>query len=155
MKEKWQSLDLREQYLVIAMSVVIGIFILFSFVWQPAGERIVEKQAEVVRHQALLQWLNDKKGVYKAQAKNNSSRQSNGSLSSIVNRLASQNGITIARVQPKGKDVLVSIDEVPFNAFMAWLSYLNEASVVVKSLDISNVDDNGLIKVRRLNLGKV
>ena len=154
MKEKWQSLNQREQYLVIAMSVVIGIFILYSFVWQPAGNNIIEKQAEIVRHQNLLSWVNDKKSTYKSQIKQGKDKQSNGSLTGVINRLASQNSITIARVQPKGKDVLVSIDEVPFNVFMNWLQSLNNASVVVKSLDISGIDDTGLVKVRRLNLGK-
>ena len=152
MKEKWQSLNQREQYLVIAMSVVIGIFILYSFVWQPASNHIIEKQAEIVRHQDLLNWINDKKGVYKSQTKQK--KQSSGSLTSVINRLASQSAITIARIQPKGKDVLVSIDEIPFNDFMNWLQNLNNASVIVKSLDISDIDNNGLIKVRRLNLGK-
>ncbi len=152
MKDKWQSLNQREQYLVIAMSVVIGIFMLYSLVWKPANNNIIEKQAEIVRHQNLLSWVNDKTSLYKSQLKQG--KQSSGSLTSVINRLASQSAITIARMQPKGKDVLVSIDEVPFNTFMNWLQRLNNASVVVKSLDVSDVDDNGLIKVRRLNLGK-
>ena len=56
MKEKWQTLNQREQHLVIVMSLFIGIFILYSAIWQPINDSIDEKKANIKRYQELLVW---------------------------------------------------------------------------------------------------
>ena len=155
MKEKWQSLNQREQYLVIVMGVFIGIFMLYQLIWQAVNDSISDKQLKVERYQALLLWVNEKKAEYNTYAKQSSNDSSDASLSSIVNRSANKNKISISRIQPQGDEISVTIDEVPFNNVMEWLKQMAVADgVIIKAIDIAQDDTQGVVKIRRLSLGK-
>ena len=155
MKEKWQSLNQREQYLVIVMAAFIGVFILYQIIWQPINNSIIDKQKKIERYQALLLWVNEKKAEYNTYAKLNPSGSSNASLSSVVNRSAIKHKISISRIQPQGDEISVTIDEVPFDHVMDWLKQMAIAEgVIIKAIDLSSTDIKGVVKVRRLSLGK-
>lgn len=154
MKEKWQALNQREQHLVVAMGFFIGVFIFYLLIWQPVNDGIVEKQKKIKQYQELATWMSEKQGQFKAASSGNKGN-SNASLSTIVNRSASKQSIAIARVQPQGNDINISIDAVPFNVLMEWLKTMAmEDGVTVKAIDIAKTDVKGVVKVRRLNLGK-
>jgi general secretion pathway protein M len=155
MKEKWQSLNQREQSLVIAMIVFVGVFILYQFIWQPINNSIIDKQKKIERYQELLFWVNEKKAEYNSYAKINQGGSSNVSLSSVVNRSATKHKISISRIQPQGIEISVTIDEVPFDYVMDWLKQMAiTEGVIIKAIDLASTDINGVVKVRRLSLGK-
>lgn len=155
MKEKWQSLNQREQSLVIVMAAFIGVFILYQVIWQPINNSIIDKQKKIERYQALLLWVNEKKAEYNTYAKLSQGDSSNASLSSVVNRSAIKHKISISRIQPQGDEISVTIDEVPFDHVMDWLKQMAIAEgVIIKAIDLSSTDIKGVVKVRRLSLGK-
>lgn len=155
MKEKWQSLNQREQSLVIVMAAFIGVFMLYQLIWQPINSSLIEKQKKIDRYQELLIWVNEKKAEYNTYAKLNQGGSSNASLSSVVNRSAVKHKILISRIQPQGDEISVTIDEVPFDHVMDWLKQMAIAEgVIIKALDLSSTDIKGVVKVRRLSLGK-
>lgn len=155
MKEKWQSLNQREQSLVIAMLAFVGIFILYQLIWQPINNSIIDKQKKIERYQELLVWVNEKKAEYNSYAKVNQGSSSNVSLSSVVNRSATKHKISISRIQPQGSEISVTIDEVPFDHVMDWLKQMAiTEGVIIKAIDLASTDINGMVKVRRLSLGK-
>ncbi|WP_448250129.1 type II secretion system protein GspM [Thalassotalea agariperforans] len=155
MKEKWQSLNQREQSLVIAMLAFVGIFILYQLIWQPINNSIIDKQKKIERYQELLVWVNEKKAEYNSYAKVNQGSSSNVSLSSVVNRSATKHKISISRIQPQGSEISVTIDEVPFDHVMDWLKQMAiTEGVIIKAIDLASTDINGVVKVRRLSLGK-
>lgn len=152
---KWQDLQAREQQLVVVMSVFIGIFIIYSLVWQPLSNGVVEKEAKLQRQYQLLSWVQENTAAYQA-ANKSSSNSSRGSISSTVNRTVKQRNITITRMQPQGDELQVTIDSVPFNALMDWLQGLSsQHGIKVKSIDMAKTDDKGVVKIRRLLLGKI
>lgn len=152
---KWQDLQTREQQLVLVMSVFIGIFILYSLVWQPLTNGVVEKQAKLDRQHQLLSWVQENTAVYKATNQSGASNRG-GSISSTVNRTVKQRNITVTRMQPQGDELQVTIDSVPFNSLMDWLQGLSsQHGIKVKSIDMAKTDDKGVVKIRRLLLGKV
>lgn len=154
MKEKWQALNQREQYLVLFMSIFVGIFVIYSVIWQPINDSIEAKKAKVTRYQALLVWVNDKKIEYNRYA-SASRGKSNTSLSNVINTSASRYKISIARIQPKGSEIMVTIDEVAFNTLMDWLKTMAiNDGVTIKAIDLARTDIKGAVKVRRLSLGK-
>ncbi|MGJ8692016.1 MAG: type II secretion system protein GspM [Thalassotalea sp.] len=154
MKDRWQALNQREQHLVIAMACFVGVFLFYLVIWQPVNDGIAAKEKKVKRQQELVVWMNDKKSAYTA-ANTGSQNNRNESLSTIVNRSASKQGIAIARVQPQGDEINISIDEVSFNILMDWLKNMAVTDgVSVKSVDLAKTDVKGVVKVRRLNLGK-
>lgn len=154
MKAWWQQLNSREQRLVMVMSVLISIFILYSLIWQPLNENIANKKLKVERQQALLTWVAENTQRYQ-QAKRNGGSSNSASLSSIVNRTSRANNITITRMQPQGDDLQVWIDEISFNQLLTWLEKLaSRDGLQVKNIDLSLADQQGVVRVRRLQLGK-
>jgi len=154
MKAWWQQLNNREQRMVMVMSVLISIFILYGLIWQPLNENIANKKLKIERQQALLTWVADNTKRYQQAERNG--RSSNGaSLSSIVNRTSRANNITITRMQPQGDDLQVWIDEISFNQLLTWLEKLaSRDGLQVKNIDLSLADQQGVVRVRRLQLGK-
>jgi general secretion pathway protein M len=155
MKTWWQQLKSSEQRLVTIMGFVVVLFLFYSLIWQPLENNINATQQKLVRQQALYTWVQESTQRYQQSAKSSSSTGSKGSLSSIVNSSAARNNISIARLQPQGDDLQVWIDEVPFTQLLSWLEFLaNNEGLLVKSIDLSKADRNGVVRVRRLQLGK-
>ncbi len=154
MKTWWQQLNIREQRLVVVMSALISIFILYSLIWQPMNESIETSKVKIERQQELLTWVQESAQRYQ-QAKRNGGRSSGESLSSIVNRTSRLEKITITRMQPQGDDLQVWIDEISFNQLLSWLEKLaSRDGLQVKNIDLSKADQQGVVRVRRLQLGK-
>lgn len=154
MKTWWQQLNIREQRLVVVMSALISIFILYGSIWQPMNESIETSKLKIERQQKLLTWVQESAQRYQ-QAKRNGVRSSGESLSSIVNRTSRLEKISITRMQPQGDDLQVWIDEISFNQLLSWLEKLaSRDGLQVKNIDLSKADQQGVVRVRRLQLGK-
>lgn len=154
MKTWWQQLNIREQRLVVVMSALISIFILYSLIWQPMNESIATSKLKIERQQKLLTWVQESAQRYQ-RAKRNSGNSSGESLSSIVNRTSRIEQISITRMQPQGDDLQVWIDEISFNQLLLWLGKLaSRDGLQVKNIDLSKADQQGVVRVRRLQLGK-
>lgn len=154
MKTWWQQLNIREQRLVVVMSALISIFILYGLIWQPMNESIETSKLKIERQQKLLTWVQESAQRYQ-QAKRNGVRSSGESLSSIVNRTSRLEKISITRMQPQGDDLQVWIDEISFNQLLSWLEKLaSRDGLQVKNIDLSKADQQGVVRVRRLQLGK-
>jgi general secretion pathway protein M len=155
MKERWLQLNLREQRLVIMMASVVSFFILYSVIWAPLNENIDAATKKVERRQELLTWVQKSTSVYKNALGAGASKSRNTSLSSLVNKTAGRSNITIARMQPQGENIQVWIDEVPFDNLLEWLEHLSiKESIKVKSIDITHAEQAGIVKIRRLQLGR-
>lgn len=154
MKTWWQQLNLREQRLIMAMTAAISVFILYGLIWQPLNENIASSKLKIERQQTLLSWIEENTQRYK-QAKLSRGSRSGASLSSIVNRTSRQSDITITRMQPQADDLQVWIDEISFNQLLTWLEQLaSKEGLRVKNIDLSLADEQGVVRVRRLQLGK-
>ena len=58
-------------------------------------------------------------------------------------------------MQPQGDDLQVWIDEISFNQLLSWLEKLaSRDGLQVKNIDLSKADQQGVVRVRRLQLGK-
>ena len=155
MKERWLQLNIREQRLVIAMASVVLVFILYSTIWAPLNNNIEAASKKIERQQELLAWIQKNTAIYKSAAGAGASKNRNTSLSSLVNQTAGRNNIEITRMQPQGESIQVWIDEVPFDNLLNWLEYLAlKEGVRVKAIDIAHAEQAGVVKIRRLQLGR-
>jgi len=154
-KTWWQGLNLREQRLVLAMSATFSIFLLYSLVWQPLNDNLANSKKSLASRQALLTWVADNTARYQS-AKSVSGKQKNSaSLSSIINRTANQQQLTITRMQPQGEQLQVWLDSVPFTQLLFWLEHLaNNEGLRVQAIDLTKADNQGEVRVRRLQLTK-
>ena len=155
MKTWWQTLNIREQKLVIIMGAFVIIFLFYSLVWQPINEGIMRLSNKLERQQQLFAWVRESTQRYQVAKRNGNGNKAKGSLSSIVNRTANSHQITITRMQPQGDDLQVWIDEIAFSQLLQWLERLaNNEGLHVKAIDLSRSALSGTVKVRRLQLGK-
>lgn len=156
MKAWWLGLNSREQRLVGSLAGVLMIFIFYSFIWQPLNENIEKSQKKLTRQQALLTFVSEETQRYKAEKKNGNNQASSGSLSSIVNRSARQQAITITRIQPQSNSVQVWIDNIAFSQLLTWLEKLaNKEGIEVDTIDLTKGEQPGQVRVKRLQLGKI
>lgn len=154
MKEQWQQLNAREQKLVLFIAPFLLIVFFYFLAWQPLNDALVAKQQKVVNREALLNLVQESSQRYLAH-KGSKKSGSKGSVSSVVNRSAGQHQITLSRIQAKGGGVQVWIDEVPFNRLLQWLEYmLSQEGLIVENIDMSITDTKGVVRIRRLQLGK-
>jgi len=154
MKDWWLQLNIREQKLVASLGGVFIIFLSYSLIWQPLNNNIEQEQKKLERRQELLSFVNDETYRYKALG-GKDVRQSSGSLSSVVNRTARTQGISISRVQPQNADIQVWIDAVPFERLVSWLETLsNNEGIQVRNIDLAKTDLAGQVRIKRLQLGK-
>lgn len=156
MKTWWLGLNSREQGLIGSLAGVVVIFIFYSVVWQPLHENIEKGQKKLTRQQELLTFVSAETQRYQAQKRSGNGRASSGSLSSIINRSAKQQSITITRIQPQSNSVQVWIDNIAFNQLLTWLEKLaNNEGIHVDTIDLTKGDQPGQVRVKRLQLGKI
>ena len=107
------------------------------------------------RQQALLTWVSENTARYQQAQGSKKNQKSAGSLSSIVNRSANSFKLTITRMQPKDGTLQVWIDSVPFTQLLFWLEHLaNNEGLQVQSIDLTQGDNQGEVRVRRLQLAR-
>lgn len=152
-KAWWQGLNLREQRLVIAMGSAFSLFLVYSLLWQPLNDNVVDTKKRLASRQALLIWVTDNTARYQNIQKSGDSKQSTASLSSIVNRTANGQQLTITRMQPQGETLQVWLDSAPFTQLLFWLEHLaNNEGLQVQAIDLTRSDNEGEVRVRRLQL---
>ncbi len=152
-QQKWQHLNSREKSLVSAMTLVVVIFLLYSLIWQPLNTHLDKVAKKLARQQQLLTWV--EKNTDRYQQFNKHGKVGQGSLTGIINQSARQKHIKVTRMQPQGDDIQVWIDEVPFELLLQWLEHLVTAKgLQIQAIDLSAADEQGMVKVRRLQLGR-
>jgi general secretion pathway protein M len=154
-KSWWQGLNIREQRLVLLMGAATSVFLFYSLIWQPLNESLVKTKQTLTSRQALLTWVTENTARYQNVKSTGGSKKSNGSLSSIVNRTANQQQLTITRMQPQGDNLQVWLDSASFTQLLFWLEHLaNNENLQVQAIDLAQGDKQGEVRVRRLQLGR-
>ena len=155
MKQWWMQLQKREQQLVGAMVAFVVLFLAFNFIWQPLNDGLDKAEKKLDRQQELLAYIQESTEKYKAANKGGSANRSGGSLSTVVNRVAKQHQIDIARMQPQGEQIQLWIDEVSFNQLLVLLNDLTlRQGLQVSAIDITKGNSDGSVRVRRLQLSR-
>ena len=103
----------------------------------------------------LLSWVKDKADqIRQSQGQGGravSSLPINQAVSSSVGRFK----VELIRVQPRGEQFQVWVAPMPFNQFLNWITFLQEThGIKVVFLDIDKGNQDGMIEVNRLQLGR-
>jgi general secretion pathway protein M len=137
------------------VGAVCSLFLLYRLFWKPLNDNLVKIKKRLESRQALLTWVNNNTARYQGMKSVGGSTPSSGSLSSIVNRTATQQQLTITRMQPQGEILQVWLDSVPFEQLLSWLEHLaNNEGLQVQAIDLTQGDNQGEVSVRRLQLSK-
>lgn len=155
LKGVFLQLSAREQRLVLISAVFVILAIFYWGIWSPLNTSLERSQNSVKNQQELLVWVqqNANRAVQLRSSTGNKGSFS-GSLPQVVNQSASRMKIAISRMQPQGDELQVWIDQAPFNDVLSWLQSLEKTGVTILDVDIAEADAPGLVKIRRLKLGK-
>ncbi|WP_026970698.1 type II secretion system protein GspM [Aliagarivorans marinus] len=154
MKQWWQGLNLREQQLVGIMAVLVLIAVLFWGVWRPVVEAKEQQQQRVTSQQQTLSWVRQQGELLLSQG-NRQARPGSVNVNQAVSSSARQQAIKLARIQPRGDEVEVWIEDVVFDRLVNWLRLLDSRyGIVIDTLDIEAQQTPGVVNVRRLKLSK-
>jgi general secretion pathway protein M len=154
-KTWWQGLNLRERRLVLGLGSAVLVILLYGLIWQPLNESLDSTKKRVASRAALLTWVTENTARYQSAQSATGTKQSTGSLSSIVNRTANQQQLTISRMQPQGESLQVWVDSTSFTQLLFWLEQLvNNEGLQVQAIDLTKGENQGEVRVRRLQLTK-
>lgn len=154
LKTWYAGLSEREQKLVSIGGALGVVFLLYFTIWAPLNSSVAAQSSALASEKETLVWVQNQ--AARAQILRQSANQTSfaGSLTQLVNQTTRSANIPVSRMQPQGDDLQVSIDQVSFNDFLKWLDTLEKQGVKVILSDVSEVDTQGFVQVRRLQLGK-
>jgi len=155
LKNIYTQLSAREQRLVLVSAAFVIFAIFYWGIWSPLNTSLERSQNSLKKQQELLVWVqqNANRAIQLRSSAGNKGAF-NGSLPQTVNQSANRMKIAISRMQPQGDELQVWIDQAPFNDVLSWLQSLEKTGVTILDVDIAEADAPGLVKIRRLKLGK-
>ena len=153
--QTFHQLSEREQRLVIISGIVLVVGIFYWLIWSPLNQSLQTADKAVNAQQELLAWV-QKNANRAVQLRGSAGKTATfrGSLPQVVNQTAARLQIAISRMQPQGEELQVWVDQAPFNDVLSWLQALEKMGVEIKDIDIAEADLPGMVKIRRLKLGK-
>jgi len=153
LEKYWGSLKEQEQQLIMVAGGIFVVFVLVMGIFRPLNNAITQAQADQIKQQELLTWVDN--SIVKLKAAGSRSISNNKNLSQIVNTTRGRFDITISKMQPSDNSLRLTIDSVQFNKLVEWLDEMvNNEGVQIENLDLSRDDKQGYVRVSRLVLEK-
>ncbi|EGU33550.1 type II secretion system protein M [Vibrio scophthalmi] len=151
----WLRITPREQRLVMVGGVALIIGILFWGIYQPMVQRAELAQNQLRTEKQLLSWVQNKADDIVALRGNGARALSPLPFNQAVSSSARRFNIELVRVQPRGEEMQVWVQPLPFNQLVSWLEYLQQNhGVEAQFLDIDKNERVGVVDVKRLQLSK-
>ncbi|WP_406732390.1 type II secretion system protein M [Vibrio scophthalmi] len=151
----WLRITPREQRLVMVGGVALIIGILFWGIYQPMVQRAELAQNQLRTEKQLLSWVQNKADDIVALRGNGARALSPLPFNQAVSSSARRFNIELVRVQPRGEEMQVWVQPLPFNQLVSWLEYLQQNhGVEAQFLDIDKSERVGVVDVKRLQLSK-
>lgn len=140
----WQSLQKREQQLVLGAGVTLALAAFYWLLWAPLHLNYQSQQVQLQQvSQQLLQVSNFP--VVSTQTK------VQGSLTDIISSSARTHKIQVSRMQPQNEQMQVMLNDISFDQLLTWLHALQyQHNVSIVQLDLAVADAPGMVRVRRL-----
>lgn len=140
----WQSLQKREQQLVLGAGVTLALATFYWLLWAPLHLNYQSQQVQLQQvSQQLLQVSTFP--VVSTQTK------VQGSLTDIISSSARAHKIQVSRMQPQNEQMQVMLNDISFDQLLTWLHALQyQHNVSIVQLDLAVADAPGMVRVRRL-----
>ncbi len=148
MRTYWNSLNARER-LTLGIGVVFCLCYLFYLLfYAPLSRAVHSKSQQLIEKQETLVWLEQIRHLHTIKT-----APQTLTSSKLLTVLADQlNSTSFKRfpyqLQQTGvSDIQLMFDHVPYNAFISWLSAVNDKyTISIKQLNIERTDTAGVVK---------
>jgi general secretion pathway protein M len=144
-----------EQRLIKIAGPVFVLFLLITVVTK-INTGVTSSQKKLTQQLELNLWAKQQIDIIKSADTNAGQSINERSVTQIINSTAKRFGVAVERIQPqKNEMVKVGINDIGFNDLMRWLVELQtKHNISAQNIDFSKADTNGMVKVRRLDLGR-
>ncbi len=137
----WSDRSARERLLLAGLVFILAVV---------AADRLVRAPLVAVRDAAVAEIVRDDRIAAQLRVAGPDvariAAARTGTLSTVVTERAARAGLTIARIEPQGANVAVSLEGVGFDALIDWLAALDhDAGVTVIELKADRRPDPGVV----------
>ena len=148
-KTYWSNLNERERW-TLGVGVVCSVFYLFYLlIYSPLASAVHTKSQQLLEKQETLVWMQQ----VRQQSKNTKAPQTLTS-SNLLTVLADQLNKSSFKQYPYQlqqtgvSDIQLIFDQVPYNAFIAWVWSVNEKyTISIKQLNVEHTELPGIVKL--------
>ena len=144
----FDSLDQREQRMVIAGAVVVTLLLVFGVIL-PLDRSVAHAQARLASKQLDLAWMRGVAPELVAAGPAPAQITSERSMLVVVDRAAREAGLgtSLTSSEPSGAGGLsVRLEKAPFDAVVAWLARLSEQDGIrVESATMDSAGPSGIV----------
>lgn len=145
----WHNLQAREQR-TLMFGALLGLpLLIYSLVVDPFSQKLEQLQQSVAADRELLAWMEQSAQQVKAlRGSGGSKRSAGGSLLSLIDASAKQNGLggALKQVKPEGKGVRLRFEQASFDDMVRWLGRLgSEQGIAVTMLNMERLPESGQV----------
>ena len=147
MRDWYNSLATREQWLVGGGAIVAVIILIWALVWNPLKTGASELSAKVASQETQLANLYRVEALKRTGGTTNPGNQ-RGSLVVVIDQTTRAAGLQTAltRNQPDGDDgIRVTLKEAQFDSVVRWLADLAAAGVSVETVSVDQTRQAGIV----------
>ena len=149
LKNRYETLELREQQAVKALACFFGALFLYFGLLTPATDFRDDRLSDFERYQSLLQYMRSTEGQARASKGDNIAAVGGQNLMSNVSNSTRRFGIEPRILQPEGDNaVSIWFDAVSFALLMDWLTSINQQGISVRQISIDRQDAPGTVSAR-------
>ena len=149
MMQYWHNLQAREQRTLMIGAVVALPLLIYSLVLDPFSQELERLEAAVEDNRHLIAWMEQAAAqVEKLRGSGSAKRAAGGSLLSLVDASAKQNGLggALKQVKPEGNGVRLRFEQAGFDDMVRWLGRLGtEQGVGVTTLTMERLPAPGQV----------
>lgn len=154
--QRWQALEQRERRLLSVLGVFLLLVFLWLGVWQPVQQSVenAERRLDAQRNTLALVERHTQRihAAREQQGSGPSEVISSAQLSGYLNTLTQQLELEVTRIQPQNESRVMVFNEANFDAVIDMVAQLVSRGVIIEHLDISETNDAGVVRVRRLQV---
>ncbi|USD32646.1 MULTISPECIES: type II secretion system protein M [Vibrio] len=151
----WMGTSQREQRLLIACAILLLLGVIYWGVLQPVSQRAEMATNRIQSERQLLSWVKNKADNISQLRAKGGVASSDLPLNQSISSTAARFGAELVRVQPRGEELQVWIQPMPFNRLVEWMTFLKEKHAVSATfIDIDKAEQEGVVEIKRLQFVK-
>ncbi len=148
-KTWFESLDDKDQKMVVIGAVVVSIFILYFILIEPVNESASKLTREVAAKQKTVDWMKKQIPIILSNKGGSGQRKSSLPLSTLVNNSARKYALPVSRRDNKSpNEIQIWFDNVSFDSFLSWAAEVkSKHGVTITSVNVRSRDRDGITSI--------
>ena len=150
MKQWFQKLSRREQFIVLILAALLASMMLYSLAWAPLKNGVARYDSANDNAEETLQWMRNAAADIKGGQSSATGAVAPQSISALVDTTLPKYKLVMQRYQPTGNDsAQLWLDDAALPEVIAWLVALErDFGMRLVNVSIASSDKQGLVKTR-------